>query len=225
MANIATPGSLAVAAAVTPAVAALPLPVTKHTFNPPTVTESVAGVGSLWGRWGRLTRGISVLKFGNRYVQYRMPTEDDVAAADRAYIGGRVYDVDDTEAAALTAAGYLVTDSVVPYTPPMPGGFGGVRLEPMPPLALTLSVGPATGSAGAVVPTVTVNGNTQQPNTGAGVRVPGALASAVAVPPTVTGPMNRAAPAISATAAAVIPAVTTGVSVSGVYTASYPATY
>lgn len=39
-----------------------------------------------------------------------MPTQDDIALAAIVYMGGHIYEVDATEAAALRAAGYEVDE-------------------------------------------------------------------------------------------------------------------
>ncbi len=75
------------------------------TFRPPTVREGPAGPGPLFGRY-KLNRGITILKNGTAYTQWRNPTPDTLAAATIAYRGGYVYTVTDAEATALTAAGY-----------------------------------------------------------------------------------------------------------------------
>lgn len=50
--------------------------------------------------------GITILKTSGNYVAIQDPTAEQVGASDIAYLGGRDYRVDATEAAALTAAGY-----------------------------------------------------------------------------------------------------------------------
>ena len=54
-------------------------------------------------------RGYALLKVGSSYREVRNPTNEEVASADAAYLGGRTYTVSDAEAVALTAAGYEVT--------------------------------------------------------------------------------------------------------------------
>lgn len=72
-------------------------------FEPPVVREAVSN-----GYPSRIksSRGITVLKEGSAYRQVRVPTDDDVQAADIAYIGGYVYPIDSSERADLRAAGY-----------------------------------------------------------------------------------------------------------------------
>lgn len=73
------------------------------TFEPPVVREATR---ASWPARIGFSRGISVLKSGSSYRQVRVPTTDEVEAADIAYIGGGVYPVEESEAEALTDAGY-----------------------------------------------------------------------------------------------------------------------
>lgn len=99
-----------------------------YTFTPPTVDEGPAGTDWLFMRY-KLRRGISVLKTNGLYVQARYPSQDDVEAADVAYIGGYLYFVDPTEAQALVNAGYPV-DTVDPINFPIPTANGNVVTPP-----------------------------------------------------------------------------------------------
>lgn len=75
-----------------------------YKFTPPTYRFK-ASTDSLFGkRW--VDVGQSVLKFGQSYRLTRNVSAEDVEAADRAYIGGRTYIVDDDEATDLREAGY-----------------------------------------------------------------------------------------------------------------------
>lgn len=79
------------------------------TFEPPTV-EYPGGPPSdrLFGRM-KFPRGITVLKNGASYVALENPTDEQVAAADAAYVGGRTHEIFSLdEVAALEAAGYEV---------------------------------------------------------------------------------------------------------------------
>lgn len=78
-----------------------------YRFTTPTVSEGPAGEGPLFERF-RLVRGVTVLKIDGIYYEVRYPSEEEVEAADVAYIGGYSYEVDATEKAALEAAGYTV---------------------------------------------------------------------------------------------------------------------
>jgi len=60
----------------------------------------------------KLARGVTVLEGPpGSYRAVRFPTQDEIAAATAAYIGGHEYDVDDATKAALIAAGVGVTDA------------------------------------------------------------------------------------------------------------------
>jgi hypothetical protein len=60
------------------------------------------------------------------YRAVRFPTQDEIAAATTAYIGGHEYDVDDATKAALIAAGVGVTDASFQYVTGTygTGGYG-----------------------------------------------------------------------------------------------------
>jgi hypothetical protein len=54
---------------------------------------------------------VTVLKQpSGAYVQVEFPSPEQINAAAVTYLGGHVYEVDETEAASLLAAGYEVTD-------------------------------------------------------------------------------------------------------------------
>lgn len=72
-------------------------------FEPPVVFEATAAP---WPARITAPRGISVLKSAGSYRQVRVPTDDEVKAADIAYIGGGVYPLSSAERTALTNAGY-----------------------------------------------------------------------------------------------------------------------
>lgn len=74
-------------------------------FTTPTVKERWAGRHGLWSRL-YLDRGVSILRFGEAYLQVDEPSAEQVTAADAAYIGGRTYRVSKVEAGRLRAAGY-----------------------------------------------------------------------------------------------------------------------
>lgn len=75
--------------------------------NGPRVLPSTRGAArALWRHYSARPVGQSVLKTGGVYVTKQTPTTTECAAADIVYLGGHVYTVDATEAAALTAAGY-----------------------------------------------------------------------------------------------------------------------
>lgn len=72
-------------------------------FEPPVVYEATNA-----GWPGRITmaRGITVLKTGSSYRQVRVPTDDEIRAADIAYRGGTVNPIDSDERSDLIDAGY-----------------------------------------------------------------------------------------------------------------------
>lgn len=89
-------------------------------FNPPTadLTPPVPAVPEpgVDPRAMRLLRhyksracGRSVLKIGGVYQTIDTPTQEQINSATEVYLGGHVYTVSDATAAALTAAGYVVT--------------------------------------------------------------------------------------------------------------------
>lgn len=76
-----------------------------YLFTSPGRLERTGVNHSLFGRMS-LKRGVSLLKEAGAYRQVTDPTAEEVASADVAYLGGYEYEIDDAEAAALTAAGY-----------------------------------------------------------------------------------------------------------------------
>lgn len=61
-----------------------------------------------------IDQGLSVLKTSGSYSQVETPSAEAVEAADIAYLGGRSYPIDDTERAALIAAGYGANVALAP---------------------------------------------------------------------------------------------------------------
>lgn len=78
-------------------------------FTPPFIEEGVAGGGPLFSRY-RSKQGITVLVTGGVATQVRFPTQEQILAADRAYLGGSVHPVTSAERDVLVAAGYTVTE-------------------------------------------------------------------------------------------------------------------
>lgn len=78
-----------------------------YTFTPPTISEGPLAEGRLFSRF-RLTRGISVLKSGGEYYEVRYPSSEEIAEAEKFYIGGVTHEVTAEEKADLEAAGYTV---------------------------------------------------------------------------------------------------------------------
>ena len=74
-------------------------------FSPPGRLERWPVVHPLFGRMS-ITRGVSLLKESGIYRQVDGPSAEEIAAADVAYLGGHVYEIDAAEVAALTAGGY-----------------------------------------------------------------------------------------------------------------------
>lgn len=99
-------------------------------FSPPGILEK-RGKHPLFGRL-LIRQGVSLLKVNGLYRQVRFPSEEEIAAADVAYLGGYVYDIDDVEADALTDAGYgdWVMPTVTAYGEGAygEGPYGGVWL-------------------------------------------------------------------------------------------------
>ena len=95
-----------------------------YVFSPPTYVERPITGERLTETRLKVTRGTTVLKsFAGAYTQTNYPTQDDIAGAAVAYLGGHDYVVSDTEAAALQAAGYTVT----PYVPPVGSASGSTN--------------------------------------------------------------------------------------------------
>jgi hypothetical protein len=78
-----------------------------YLFKTPTVSEGPLGEGRLFSRY-RLVKGVSVLKMDGEYFEVRYASEEEVQAADKFYLGGITYEVDEIEKADLEAAGYEV---------------------------------------------------------------------------------------------------------------------
>lgn len=100
-------------------------PVATFTFEPPIVYDR-PGVHKHTPRrvrqYGYYSRhslgatGVSVLKLNGTYQSIQTPTVDDIASAEYVYQGGHIYTISQSEADALSAAGYTVTG----YVPPPP---------------------------------------------------------------------------------------------------------
>jgi hypothetical protein len=91
----------------------------------PSVKEAPAGGGPLFMRYG-LLRGISLLVDADGGVtEVRYPTEHQVNAAHRYYIGGHEYVVDGEDAQVLLDAGYSSNLTPIGGGGEVPGpGFG-----------------------------------------------------------------------------------------------------
>lgn len=75
-----------------------------YLLTPPTRAVR-RGEHPLFGRMS-FRRGVSLLKVGGLYRQVIEPSDEEIVAAQRAYLGGHEYEVDDDEYADLVAAGY-----------------------------------------------------------------------------------------------------------------------
>lgn len=85
-------------------------------FTTPSVREHRNRRHRLWART-YLDRGQSILKFGTSYQQIDVPGDDQIEAADAAYIGGRIYAISQGEASALRSAGYANWVNLDPTVP------------------------------------------------------------------------------------------------------------
>lgn len=74
--------------------------------NPDEIARNPIGYALMRHYGPKGPRGRTVLKESGVYTTVDLPEADRIAAADAVYLGGHIYDVDATEAAALTAAGY-----------------------------------------------------------------------------------------------------------------------
>lgn len=63
----------------------------------------------LMSHFGAQPRGRTVLKVAGVYATYDYPTQDQIDSATEVYLGGHVYEVTQTVADALVAAGYSVS--------------------------------------------------------------------------------------------------------------------
>lgn len=78
---------------------------TLYQFVSPLYVQGPAGDDRFWKRLA-VRHSTSILKYGSSYVPVESPTNEQIVAADVTYLGGHVYTVGQTEADALTAAGY-----------------------------------------------------------------------------------------------------------------------
>jgi hypothetical protein len=76
-----------------------------YTFRPPTVSRRVDATDFLWSRVS-YQEGQTVLKMTDGSYRTVAVVDPDLAGVAVTYLGGHVHTIDDTEAAALTAAGY-----------------------------------------------------------------------------------------------------------------------
>ena len=81
------------------------------TFRTPSVDEGPATWTDRLFLRVKIARGITVLNNGGVYTAVRFPTQDEIAAATAAYMGGHEHTVDDDVKAALIAADVGVTEA------------------------------------------------------------------------------------------------------------------
>ena len=86
-------------------------------FTPPTYAELIGG-GRLFAFYNDKPTGTSVLVTGTTVETLVSPDQDQVSAADRAYIGGHEYYVGEQQAALLITAGYADLLTQVDSAPP-----------------------------------------------------------------------------------------------------------
>lgn len=77
-----------------------------YLFKTPTVLEGPIGEDHRLWQFYKLDRGVTIIKANNGYAQVRFPTQDLLDSVEAYYLGGHEYEVSNTEAASLTAAGY-----------------------------------------------------------------------------------------------------------------------
>jgi hypothetical protein len=99
------------------------------TFRTPVVSEGPASWDDRLFLRVKLDRGITILDTAGVYTAVRFPTQDEIAAATTAYMGGHEYEVNDATKAALIAAGVGVTESNFSY-PLGSYGTGGYGAGP-----------------------------------------------------------------------------------------------
>lgn len=93
-----------------------------YLFTPPAVRRPVSLSDRLWSRF-HYQVGQALIKKDGFYTLGEVVTDEQVADADAAYLGGHTYLVADDEASALTAAGYGAYLSI----PPSTSGYGRGR--------------------------------------------------------------------------------------------------
>lgn len=76
-----------------------------YQFRTPSFEMKPVNGGRLLSRY-RLNYGQSVVKYGSQYELVVTPSIDVWNTADEVYLGGRVYEISNEEAALLTAAGF-----------------------------------------------------------------------------------------------------------------------
>lgn len=78
-----------------------------YTFYPPQTMESWPTRDKWWRRWVS-PRGTAVLITGTTVTITKVPTQDELAAAQFAYEGGRLYTISDAQGTFLQSLGFPV---------------------------------------------------------------------------------------------------------------------
>lgn len=76
-----------------------------YTFRPPHVIEAGSGGHRLF-QFSGLNKGVTVVQSGSKFYETQFPSQDLLDIADKYWLGGHIYTVDNATAADLTAAGY-----------------------------------------------------------------------------------------------------------------------
>lgn len=76
-------------------------------FSTPHVAEGPMAYNPLHIRF-KINRGITVINEGGVYRETRYPSQEELQAATKYYLGGIRYEVTSAEKASLEAAGYTV---------------------------------------------------------------------------------------------------------------------
>lgn len=102
---------------------------------PRVLPDTTGPARALYSRVRPADSARSLLLSGGVYTDVVNPSQDQIAAADAYYQGGRIYYVTDAEAASLTAAGY--GGQLSPYTPPPATVDSATAAEPayVPPVS------------------------------------------------------------------------------------------
>lgn len=75
------------------------------TLTTPAVVDPLWASHRLWSRYS-LHRGVTLAVKGSQVSALQYPLQEDLAAYDHVYMGGRIYTITQPEADVLTAAGY-----------------------------------------------------------------------------------------------------------------------
>lgn len=81
---------------------------TPRQYDQPIASKVTKPDDNLWVRM-KVAHSYALLKNDGFYREVVNPTNEEIAAADIAYLGGHIYQVTSDEAAALNAAGYATT--------------------------------------------------------------------------------------------------------------------